>query len=169
MKANNKTNNKPVKSSQSKKSQMPILVIFDIVELIMFLTSFITFQIYAHNNKIAMFYTAIAFLITAFVVIIVNLIIALRVRHYSLEFVGKDIIYKKLNYSETKTKEKHKKYTMYSVNKKDIESVERKGIFYVINGNITQKDLEGIEIKNTQKIEAIKVPYFVAGNKLKNI
>lgn len=169
MKANSKTKNKPIENSQSKKSQIPILIGFDIVELIMFLISFVTFRVYAHNNKIALFYTAIAFLVAAFVVIVANLIIALKIRHYTLEIVGKDIIYKRLNYSEATTKEKHKKYTMYSVNKKDITSVNKQGIFYIINGNITQKDMEGIEIKNTQKIEVLKVPYFIAGNKLKNI
>ena len=45
---------------------------------------------------------------------------------------GKTITYKQFKFSEEKTLDKHKKYVQYSVDKKNIKDIKRKGLYIVI-------------------------------------
>ena len=55
---------------------------------------------------------------------------------------------------------------MCSFDKKNIKDIKRKGLYIVIYGDITKKDMEGREITNSWGVSKVIIPYYINEGKI---
>lgn len=159
-----KTNKNKTKPKIQKLNHATYITTF--TELTLFISSFILLIKYDNAADFIYFKNALIIFAVAMVILIGDLIYHRIIKYYEFTVQGKTITYKQFKFSEEKTLDKHKKYVQYSVDKKNIKDIKRKGLYIVIYGDITKKDMEGREITNSWGVSKVIIPYYINEGKI---
>ena len=134
-----------------------------IMEIITSVIAFLFAMVYYNTPKNDYITISLIFVLIDIGLFIFDLIYHRIIKYYTIDENGKCYTYKKLKYSDDKTIDKNKKYIQYVINKKNIESVDNKRIFVIVYGNITERQMEGREIKSSKEIKKLIIPYYING------
>lgn len=149
------------KITQKTQNNSHVMYGTSIMEIITSIIAFSFAMAYYNTTENDYITISLIFVLIDIGLLVFDLIYHRIIKYYTINENGKCYTYKKLKYSDDKTIDKNKEYTQYVINKKDVKSIDNKRIFVIIYGNIAKREMKGREIKSSEKIEKIIIPYYI--------
>lgn len=173
-KKNNKKTEKNLRKQQIKKQnknlQQHQLYILSIIEIILFLIAILFMNNFQNGVSFKNFIISIISFIIGLIILLLDSIYRKKIKYYTFDIFGKEIVYKKFKTNEYDTYHKNKFYHTYTIKIKDIKKIKNYKLFKIIySEKIDEKTMQGKEIKFSNTLNKIVIPYYIDKGKLKSL